>query len=130
VGIAEVSHRDDKGLWFEIKLKEKFEKLIEKVKQGLLRASSGSLNYLVRANKDTGEIKKWPIGELTLVDTSAGFVPANDYATVNLKTAFDEVDLEYPEVFVKGDEPEADTEKEEDGLSVEQLVAVLEAIRK
>ena len=69
VGRATASRRDAKGLWFRVtldKAKQTAVSLFEAATKGLLAASSGAINYLVRRTKD-GRVLNWPIGELSLV---------------------------------------------------------------
>ena len=110
LGRAKVSRRDSQGLWFEVvlnKAKELSKRLYKAALEGLARASSGALNYLVRKSPD-GELLNWPIGELTLIDTTTGQQPANQLATVHLKSAFDEAGIDFPKTFDKAEEDKAD----------------------
>lgn len=106
IGRAKVARKDEKGLWFEVIL-DKSKKLAQRIwdaaVKGIVKASSGAVNYLVRRAQD-GELLSWPIGELTLVDQGQGRIAANQLATVSLKTVYAEAELELPENFVQ--EPE------------------------
>jgi hypothetical protein len=109
IGTATVSKRDAMGLWFDVvldKAKEFSKRIYEAAVNGLARASTGAINYLVRRNTD-GELLSWPIGELTLIDRSDMRRPANELAVAHLKTAYIQSGLEYPEAFAKSEELEA-----------------------
>lgn len=120
IGTATVSRRDAQGLWFEVVLKEGSElarRVWEAAKDGLAKASSGAIGYLVRLAEKTGEILTWPLAELSLFDTGGGREPANQLATVHLKSLFDNAQIEYPESFTKsGELVEAD--EKEDGVPI------------
>ena len=110
IGTATVSRRDHSGLWFEVvldKAKEFAKRIYDAAVNGLARASSGAINYLVRRGED-GELLTWPIGELTLIDRSDQRRPANELAVAYLKAAFSEAEIDYPEMFAKSEELEAD----------------------
>lgn len=113
IGTAVMTRRDEKGVWFEVIL-DKTKKFAERIWRaainGLARASTGTMGYLKRVARD-GELLKWPIGELTLLDLGEGRRPANDFATVNLKAIFEEAGIELPEVFARADEAKADTKQ-------------------
>jgi hypothetical protein len=75
--------KDAKGLWYRLKLdkgSDYAKRVWEAAKQGLAKASSGSLSHLVRVNKKDGEIINWPLAEISLIDTSRSRFPANAYA--------------------------------------------------
>jgi len=116
IGRAKVTKKDEKGLWFEVIL-DKTKKLAERVWKaaigGLARASTGSINYLVRRSPDR-EILTWPIGELTLIDQGQGRLPANDMATVALKSIYVEAELEMPETFIESEELKVNVVQEEE----------------
>jgi hypothetical protein len=118
IGKARVTKRNDQGLWFEVildKTKKYAERIWKAAINGLARASSGSVNYLVRRNAD-GELLQWPVAELTLLDKSDSRVPANELATVQLKAAFSEVGIDFPKALLKSEELESDAvEIDEDG---------------
>ena len=109
IGIATASKRDAKGLWFDVVLDKmhRFSKRIyDAAVNGLARASSGAVNYLVRKTTD-GELLTWPIGELTLIDRADIRRPVNELAVAYLKTAYIQSGIEFPEMFVKSEELEA-----------------------
>ena len=93
VGVAVAAERDEKGQWFDVLLDKTSayaRRLWDAAKNGLVRASSGTVDYLVRMARG-GEILSWPIGELTLMDLgSSVHQPAHAgavaYAKAYMKT--------------------------------------------
>jgi len=117
IGTAELIRKDKQGLWFDVVLKEGSElarRVWEAARDGLAKASSGAVNYLVRIAEKTGEILTWALAELSLIDIGAGRHPANELAVVNVKSLFDNAGLDYPESFQESGEL-TETEAEEDG---------------
>lgn len=117
IGTAELVKKDSKGLWFDVVLNEGSElarRVWEAARDGLAKASSGAIDYLIRVAKKTGEILTWPLGELSLLDENSFRKPVNDLAVVNLKALFDNAGIEYPESFSKSGELE-ETAVQEDG---------------
>jgi hypothetical protein len=114
IGKATASRRDTEGLWFDVALGEGqlADRVWEAAQIGKARASSGAVNYLVRRSKD-GEILSWPLAELSVFDTGQGRQPANQLASVSLKSVFDNAGIEMPESFVKSGELETELEQEE-----------------
>lgn len=113
IGKARVSRRDHQGLWFEVildKAKGFAKRIYEAALNGLARASSGAINYLVRRSGD-GELLTWPIGELTLIDRTDQRRPANELAVAYLKAAFGEAEIDFPEAFAESEELKADAAK-------------------
>jgi len=109
IGTARVSRRDHQGLWFEVildKAKQLSKRIYDAALNGIARASSGAINYLVRRSED-GELLTWPIGELTLIDRSDLRRPANELAVAYLKAAYSETGIEFPEAFAKSEELKA-----------------------
>jgi len=109
IGKAVPLRRDGRGLWFKVLLdgaKQRARELYQVAKNGLLRASSGAINYLVRRGRN-GELLVWPLAELSLVDTSRGQVPANHRAIALAKAVagFKAAELELPSAW------QADREK-------------------
>lgn len=103
IGVATYTRKDDKGLWFSIQLnkgKKLARRMWKAAKEGIARASSGSINYLVRKGGD-GEILSWPLSELTLLDEGGRRHVANELAVVNLKSLYDEAELSLPKVFAE-----------------------------
>lgn len=80
----------------------------EAAKQGLARASSGSVAHLVRKAAD-GHIVEWPVAELSVFDIGPGRQPANSYAVAvpALKAVYEQAGIDLPDVEI-GDavEPE------------------------
>jgi hypothetical protein len=109
IGTATATRRDTQGLWFEVvldKTKKYAERIYRAAVDGLARASSGALNYLVRRGVG-GELLQWPIGELTLIDKQGYRQPANELASVHLKTLFSDAGLDFPEGLLKSEELES-----------------------
>ena len=136
IGRARYSRADEKGHWFEVvldKAKEYADRIWTAATQGVARASSGAINYLCRRNED-GEYTSWPLAELTLLDMGEGRMPANALATVNLKTAFEELDIEFPEAWqevVESTEADAEEESQEvdgDEKILEALPYIVETV--
>ncbi len=120
IGMAELKRMDEQGLWFDVVLKEGSalaKRVYEAAKEGIARASSGAVNYLVRVAEKTGEILTWALAELSLFDTGAGRQPANQYAVVNVKSLFDTAGIDYPERFTESGEL-AEPEEEDDGVEI------------
>jgi HK97 family phage major capsid protein len=82
IGRAKYDHQDEHGHWYHVFL-DKTSKFAQKIwaaaLKGLAKASSGTIDYLVRRDAN-GHLKRWHVAELTLVDTSEGLQPANPYA--------------------------------------------------
>jgi HK97 family phage major capsid protein len=82
IGKAKYDHQDENGHWYHVAL-DKTSQFAQKIwnaaLKGLAKASSGTIDYLVRRDAD-GHLKRWHVAELTLVDTSEGLNPANPYA--------------------------------------------------
>ena len=75
----------DVGVWTQAQLDESneyFDAIRDLVRQGKLFFSSGSMPHLVKTDRKTGEIVRWPWVELSLTPS-----PANPYATVDEATA-------------------------------------------
>ena len=100
IGTAEYSKTDTRGHWFKVSLDRAAEfaqRIWESAKRGLARASSGSLTHLVRIEK-TGEIKNWPVAELSLIDADGRRQPANSWAVASpvMKQMYASAKMEYP----------------------------------
>lgn len=70
------------GVWYRVilnKASQYARRVWEAAKQGVARASSGSVAHLVRKAKD-GEILEWPVAELSIFDAVGNRQPANQYA--------------------------------------------------
>lgn len=134
IGRAKAVRRDSKGLWFEVIL-DKGKKYAARVYQAALRgaakASSGTVDYLVRWTQD-GELLQWPVAELSLLDAVGGRIPANPYATVSVKALFSDAGIDLPEAFVKDDGESSKTlavqedESEDEHQSVSEIAALLD----
>ncbi|MHC4648631.1 MAG: hypothetical protein ACYTBJ_24510, partial [Planctomycetota bacterium] len=91
--------RED-GRWFRVVL-DKGNALAKRVwraaKEGIARASSGSVSHLVRRGKD-GHLREWPVAELSVFDTGEGRQPANSYAVAVpvLKAVYEQAGLSNP----------------------------------
>jgi len=89
IGVAVAAERDEKGQWFDVVLDRTSayaRRLWDAAKSGLVRASSGTVDYLVRLARG-GEILSWPIGELTLMDLGGSVhQPAHAGAVAYMKT--------------------------------------------
>jgi len=110
IGKAHYDHTDDKGHWFKVvldKTKALATRVWEAAKKGLARASSGSVQHLVRIASD-GEILSWPIAELSLLDTGEGRTAINPYAVAlpAAKAVYQSAGIEFP-ALPDDDEPEA-----------------------
>ena len=90
---------DDIGLWFEAKTKE-FEAYSTYVKpllsKKMLFASSGTLPAAKRVNKDTGEITRWAIAEVSGTWTPAEYRML-EHPLSDIKSAFAELGIDFPE---------------------------------
>lgn len=101
---------DQAGVWFRAtldKTSERAKALWEAAKQGVLRASSGSVSHLARKGPD-GHIEEWPVVEVSLLDISSGKRPANSYAVAMpaAKQLYAKAGVAWPD----NDAPEADPE--------------------
>lgn len=82
IGTATYSRADSKGHWYRVvldKASDYAKRVWEAAKQGIARASSGSITHLVRKQKD-GHITHWPVAELSIFDAIGNRQPANQYA--------------------------------------------------
>lgn len=77
------------GWWFRValdKTNDKARQLWQAAKEGMLRASSGAIQHLVRPltpearQAQNGYMSMWPVAEISLMDISKGNYPANPYA--------------------------------------------------
>jgi len=90
------------GVWWRVvldKASEYAKRVWEAAKQGIARASSGSISHLVRTATD-GEILHWPITELSLLDAVGSRQPANQYAVALpiAQKSYKRAGLELPEL--------------------------------
>jgi hypothetical protein len=102
----------------------------EAAKQGLARASSGSVTHLVRYATD-GKIVEWPLAELSVFDTGAGRNPANRHAVVlpALKAVYAEAGLVLPDFRVFQEERTMEAQ-ELDKLIEERVQAAMKSDRE
>lgn len=119
VGRAVKRWVDNAGVWFRAvldKTSERAQALWAAARQGMVRASSGSINHLARKDPD-GHIREWPVVELSLFDTSTGKRPANSYAVALpvTKAIYAKAGLSWPDA----DEPEAEPEADNTAASAE-----------
>lgn len=98
----ELSHRTDaQGVWVRValdKAKETAQRIWDAAKEGMARASSGSIQHLVRLSETIqGQIDVWPLAELSLMDLREGEYPANPYAVAMpvLQKSFKAAGLEF-----------------------------------
>jgi hypothetical protein len=129
VGEVDVIEEDDIGLWYEAKIKEfeAYRQYVEPfLKDNKMFSSSGTLPAAKRVNKDTGEITRWPIAEMT-----GTWLPAEyrmlERPISEIKSAYQELghDVDLSEYEEQSDEvkDEADTkgvEKTRLNLLIEQ----------
>lgn len=122
------------GHWVKIllnKANEYAKRVWEAAKKGMAKASSGTIAHLARVDWG-GEIRYWPLAEITLLDESVdeNRIPANAYAVaipvmkalyakagINLP---DILDPENPQVEAKGEKHSAKTDEAEPGITYEK----------
>ncbi len=120
LGSAIVTGMDKDGWWMEPEVGDDIlsTRIWESAKVGKCRASTGSVNYLVRPEySDNGkppygsEVEMWPVAELSLFDAGVDRVPVSDDAVVlPLRSIFNNLELEFPEAFEAGEDKDADDE--------------------
>lgn len=92
------------GWWFRValdKTNDKAKELWQAAKNGMLRASSGAIQHLVRPLSKSarvaqnGYVNMWVVAEVSLMDISKGNYPANPYAVAMpvLQKRFKSADL-------------------------------------
>jgi len=100
IGTATVSKIDEKGVWMKAELDDsQLSDLVwESALDGSARASTGSMNYLERHNKTTGEVLTWALSELSLFKLGDKMVPVSDDAVVLMpvRALFTERNIDYP----------------------------------
>ena len=109
------------GLWARVvldKLSSYAKRVWESAKEGMARASSGSLPHVARWNQ-IGEILNWPLVEISLFDMGEGRQPANKYAVALpvAKARWKMAGLELPEINVNVPEEQVDLKGEEQSES-------------
>ncbi len=101
IGMATYDRTDAKGHWYKVIL-DKASSYAQRVwtaaKQGIARASSGSITHLVRKERD-GHITHWPVAELSIFDAVGKRQPANQYAVAMpvLKSVYAQAGLTLPD---------------------------------
>jgi hypothetical protein len=98
------------GWWFRVvldKTSDYAKRVWEAAKQGIARASSGSIAHLVRKTAD-GHLTHWPAVELSIFDAVGTRQPANQYAVALpvMKAVYAQAGLTLPDDI----EPEPETE--------------------
>jgi len=101
IGKTESSEVREDGVWLRVILDKASElagRVWESAKEGLARASSGSINHLVRKDDD-GKITNWPLAEISLFDMTGSMQPANQYAVAVpvMKANYEKAGIELPE---------------------------------
>ena len=82
IGMMHYDHTDNKGHWYRAildKSNQYAKRIWEAAKNGLARASSGTIGHIARAARD-GFIRLWPVVEGSLIDEGDNRHPANAYA--------------------------------------------------
>lgn len=109
IGAVDVMEPDDKGVWWESKIKEfeSYRKYVEPLMaEKALFSSSGTLPGAKRVNKETGEITRWPVAEMT-----GTWIPAEYRMLENpisdIKLAFKTIGIEFNEDVINVDPEEA-----------------------
>jgi hypothetical protein len=101
IGTAKYSHTDQRGHWYRVTLNKASEyakRIWDAAKRGIARASSGAIAHLVR-KATNGEILRWPLAELSLIDAEGNRQPANQYAVAMpaAKANYQASGLEFPD---------------------------------
>lgn len=113
IGKATYQRTDNRGHWYRValdKANEYAKRVWEAAKQGIARASSGSVAHLVRKGNN-GHITHWPVAELSIFDAVGKRQPANQYAVALpvMKAVYDRAGLHLPDDIEP--EPEATNAK-------------------
>jgi hypothetical protein len=118
IGKSEYTRTDERGHWYRVVLDKAnayAKRVWEAALQGLARASSGSIQHLVR-KKPNGHITHWPVAELSIFDAVGDRQPANQYAVAlpALKMVYAQAGVTLPDDIEvpPAREPEADAEGE------------------
>lgn len=136
IGVAEYDRTDEQGHWYKVALDRASEfvsRVWEAAKQGILRASSGSLSHMVRIGRG-GEITSWPVAELSLIDEKDGRRASNPRAVAIpvMKAVYDAAKIEFveiqPEAEPAGDERPAAADNE--AQTVKSVIGVIEMDEK
>lgn len=127
--IGEVISRESKedGLWVRVLLDKASEyatRVWEAAKEGVARASSGTIEHIRRVARD-GLITHWPFVELALFDTEGSRQPANDYAVALpvLKAAYKQAGRKWPDIQDLKVKAEAERQSAEADLELVQVQA-------
>jgi hypothetical protein len=103
IGEVQSTEVREDGVWYRVlldKTKDLAKRVMDAAKEGLARASSGSVEHLFRRSRD-GHIENWPVIELSLfdMDESVGRAPANNYAVALpvAKSLFERAGIKYPD---------------------------------
>lgn len=123
IGMMHYSHTDEKGHWYRAIL-DKASKLARRIwdaaKRGLAKASSGSIPHILRYDKTSGHIEKWPVVEGSLIDQEGGRQPANAYAVALpvMKARYEKLNLEIPsDMDETGEQELTEGDKPSDGAA-------------
>lgn len=113
------------GVWWRVKLDKASEyaaRVWESAKQGLARASSGSIAHLVRIARKTGEILTWPVAEISIFDAEGKRQPANPYAVAMpvMKSLYQQAGIDLPDTYREESEPEAEAKGDEQSATATQ----------
>jgi HK97 family phage major capsid protein len=128
IGKTESAEVRKDGIWLRVildKASEFAQRVWESAKQGLARASSGSISHLVRKDDD-GRIVTWPLAEISLFDISGNRQPANQYAVAVpvMKSNFQTAGLDLPEwakdVVKEHDAKEPNQEQDDKDMKAKQ----------
>ena len=108
------------GVWFRVVLDQANDyarRVWEAAKNGVARASSGSIAHLRRVARD-GHITHWPVAELSIFDAVGKRQPANQYAVALpvMKAVYAQAGINLPDDI----EGEAETEPEAEAKGAEQ----------
>lgn len=124
----------DNGVWFRVtldKANDYARRVWEAAKNGIARASSGSIAHLRRVARD-GHITHWPVAELSIFDAVGNRQPANQYAVampvmkavyaaagITLPDDIEGEDAAQPEAGATGEQQSAPAVKADDTPHVE-----------
>jgi len=119
--------RKNDGVWARVlldKASEYARRVWEAAKEGLARASSGTIEHIRRVAND-GLITHWPFVELALMDTEGSRQPANAYAVALpvMKAAYKQAGRDWPDIQDPKAEAEAERQSAEAGLGLVQTQA-------
>ena len=125
IGKATYDHADERGHWYKVILdqtKEFAARVWEAAKNGVARASSGSIAHILRKTED-GDITNWPVVEMSLMDDAPGnFQAANGYAVAlpAAKAAYQLAGLKFSEPSAPDDADAANTARSTGGVNAVQ----------